>query len=194
MKWHTQVISNSWNFIVSLVMDSLIHSVMSFQNIMLLSSYNTKKAGIYCDTDVHFSKKQSRQSVTESFTQQQQKSIITTLLVTLNYGHVTQYWITCFLCVLEAVSHSIKVLQTRTLITISCMLRLAGLLCPPINFFFGTFLSMSPCRSTSQLPVKTFVEVSQSVFPLLCVPKDRTEFGKRAFMYSAPSLWKSLQN
>ena len=29
---------------------------------------------------------------------------------------------------------------------------------------------------------------------LLTVPNVRTEFGKRAFMYSAPSSWNALQN
>jgi hypothetical protein len=31
-------------------------------------------------------------------------------------------------------------------------------------------------------------------FILLTVPNVRTEFGKRAFIYSAPSAWNALQN
>ena len=53
-----------------------------------------------------------------------------------------------------------------------------------LPFYLGIFIAQK-CGGNS-LRLLDFI--------LLTVPNVRTEFGKRAFMYSAPSAWKALQN
>ena len=53
-----------------------------------------------------------------------------------------------------------------------------------LPFYFGHFL-VQKCGGYSLRSLD---------FILLTVPNVRTEFGKRAFMYSAPSSWNALQN